>query len=288
MKCSYTITTETDVGLQRQHNEDYYATLSMGSEAALVAVADGVGGLSAGDVASRLGATAYLTSFSRFLLEKFKVTFNNADEVSTDVAVSSGAKKAVDEANDVIRGAVANSGTTLVSALLLAEPCIAYIINVGDSRAYLIDDYEITQVTRDHSAVWSSFEEQYVKKWLQSSKNEIKITDFASDKLKGISSWKRDFITEQPKAHVIWNVIGYFGHIEYIDVFRLSLKPGDKLLLTTDGLTDMVDDYEIWDTLRGNAPDQASHNLVNLANARGGLDNITFAIIDSHLQPDNK
>ncbi|MGC8696744.1 MAG: protein phosphatase 2C domain-containing protein, partial [Conexivisphaera sp.] len=187
--------------------------------------------------------------------------------------------------NSAVREALADAGTTLVSALLLAEPCTAYVASVGDSRAYLIDDGEMSQVTRDHSPAWSSYEEEYVRTWLRSGEGTRAVGELQGGRLQEMSSWKREFLANHPKAHVIWNVVGYYNKIEYVDIFRIGLSRGDRLLLATDGLTDMVDDYEIWEIARKMRPGEAARELLRLANDRGGDDNVTLAIVSVDDRP---
>lgn len=209
----------TDRGRVRDGNEDRYLVREKGDRT-LLAVADGVGGSSGGEVAAdaalaELGAAFFAAS---------------ADRPTSDVLA-----EAMRDANAAVLRAAGTSGhhdaaTTIVAAAVRAREAI--IANLGDSRAYLIRDGLSRQLTEDHSGAM-----------------EHAITRFAGDP-RGI----------QP------------------DIFVESLRPGDRLLLCSDGLTRHVTPEEIAKATSGEDVRVAANALVDLANARGGQDNITVLL----------
>jgi protein phosphatase len=252
----------TDVG-GRDHNEDSFLILkvSINKIGAIVAVvADGVGGLSAGDVASRMGAVA----FSSKLLEKL---MGGAVLQLDDKQVADALRAAVDYANELILDNVPRSGTTLVAALVIGD--VAYVVNVGDSRAYLITKDEIHQITRDHSQAWEDLQKELVKLLNSGGKPDFR----------GLAEFKRKFIQNHPRAHVINNVVGFFGKVEPIDVFKITLRKGDVLLLCSDGLSDVLNDHDIHKIVSKNNGGDAAQKLMEEAK-KNATDNITVVLIE--------
>jgi protein phosphatase len=257
----YELAALTDVG-GRDHNEDSFLLLkaSINEINAIIAVvADGVGGLSAGDVASRVGAV----TFSSKLLEKLLA--GPALQLD-DKQVADALRAAVDYANEVILDNVPRSGTTLVAALVIGD--VAYVVNVGDSRAYLITKDEIYQITRDHSHAWEDLQRELVKFFNSGGKPD----------LSGLAEFKRKFIQNHPRAHVINNVVGFFGKVEPIDVFKITLHEGDILLLCSDGLSDVLNDDDIHKIVIKSDGDTAIQKLVEEAK-KNATDNITVVLI---------
>jgi len=251
----------TDVG-GRDHNEDSFLILRISINkigAVIAVVADGVGGLYAGDVASRMGAVA----FSSKLLEKLLA--GPALQLD-DKQVADALRAAVDYANEVILDNVPRSGTTLVAALVIGD--VAYVVNVGDSRAYLITKDEIHQITRDHSQAWEDLQKELVKFFNSGGKPDVR----------GLAEFKRKFIQSHPKAHVINNVVGFFGKVEPIDVFKITLHKGDVLLLCSDGLSDVLNDHDIHKIVISKGGD-AVQKLVEEAK-KNATDNITVVLIE--------
>jgi len=254
----------TDVG-GRDHNEDSFLILRISINkigAVIAVVADGVGGLYAGDVASRMGAVA----FSSKLLEKLLA--GPALQLD-DKQVADALRAAVDYANEVILDNVPRSGTTLVAALVIGD--VAYVVNVGDSRAYLITKDEIHQITRDHSQAWEDLQKELVKFFNSGGKPDVR----------GLAEFKRKFIQSHPKAHVINNVVGFFGKVEPIDVFKITLHKGDVLLLCSDGLSDVLNDHDIHKIVVSNGGD-AAQKLVEEAK-KNATDNITVILIKRNI-----
>lgn len=232
---------QTDVGLKRNSNQDfvYASNHSVGTLAGLLIVADGMGGQAAGDLASRLCVETMVDSIQ-------------ASSQSGAVKVLS---EAIRQANQAVTQKAASDpaldgmGTTLVAAV--PENGSLIVANVGDSRLYLIDDDRIEQITHDHSLV-----EEMIR----------------AGKL------KREQARNHPKKNIITRAIGEAGNPE-IDFFDVSLNRGDIALLCSDGLTNMVEDEQIFRIVRGAASLQdAGSKLIDAANRSGGKDNISVVL----------
>jgi protein phosphatase len=226
----------TDTGRKRRRNEDAYVVAPP-----LFAVADGMGGAQAGEVASKLAAAALedtdpgrLTGPERVASLIREANRRVHERSSTDPSTS-------------------GMGTTMTVALV--EPDGVVIGHVGDSRAYLVRDDAIEQLTEDHSLV-----------------NEL----LKSGRL---SPSEAD---THPQRSVITRAVGTDPEVD-VDAFTVDARAGDVFLLCSDGLTDMVDDAAILDAVAENAGDldRVTKTLVAAANRGGGEDNITvvaFAI----------
>ena len=227
----------TDVGQVRTNNEDQ---LLVGDH--LFAVADGMGGHAAGEVAS-------LTA-----VEALKAAFEGH-------ASADGLADAVREANRAVwRRAAEQSelrgmGTTVTAVALVDEDGEEQLVvaNVGDSRAYLLRGGELDQITDDHS-----LPEEMVRR------GELAPEDAVM----------------HPQRHILTRVLGMDEEIE-VDCFRIVPYKGDRVLLASDGLTNEQTDDQIASILRRLAdPDDAAKELVRQAKANGGNDNITVVVID--------
>lgn len=140
-------------------------------------------------------------------------------------------------------------GTTLVVAFIADDTL--YVANVGDSRLYLIDG-EINQVTEDHSYV---------------------------DAMVRAGELTRDEARRHPNKNIITRAIGAAWELR-VDFFEVDLEPGDRILICSDGLTNMVDDEEILGIIGRNEIEDAVDALIDEAKKNGGLDNITAIVID--------
>ena len=223
----------SDKGQVRDGNEDAYV---VDPRLQLFAVADGMGGHRAGEVAS---ATA---------LEALRAAVASGITIRDAVAAANRAvfSKAADDAE------LQGMGTTL-TALIPQESGVT-IGHVGDSRAYLLRDGELRQLTLDHSLV-----EEMVR--------EGRLT--------------HEQAAIHPQRSIITRALGVEATVE-VDVYTLMLAPGDRLLLCSDGLTGMVQSTEIAAILRRESdPTRAANALVDAANAAGGEDNITTIVVDA-------
>jgi serine/threonine protein phosphatase PrpC len=226
----------TDVGKTRDQNEDSYG-VGEGEQAErmgeLLVVCDGMGGHASGEVASQLGVDTILSIYYSDPSEDRQRALEQAFEQANARIYASG------------RGSM---GTTGVAALLHHDAL--HVANVGDSRAYLIRDGEIRQVSRDHS--------------------------FVSDQV-AAGLITVDQARSSPHRNVITRALGYQSDVT-VDLFRLPLQIGDIIVLSSDGLHGLVADTEIKRIASSAPPDQAVQQLIDLANSRGGTDNITVVI----------
>ncbi len=232
----------SDPGRLRRNDEDAFL---IDESLGVFAVADGVGGHSAGEVASRIA------------VEELAAHLADVLPRTTDVGVPEALVWSFRQAGErIVREAAKNPdyrgmATTLVAVLVRAPS--AWVAHVGDSRAYLWRGGELSRLTRDHSAL-----EQFSKDYPQ------------FDRLSFLQS---------PLAHVLTRCLG--GERDAApEVRTLSLESGDRLLLCCDGLTDMVADPEISRILSaGASPDACCRALVEEANGAGGKDNVTVAVV---------
>mgnify|MGYP006286699829 CR=1 FL=1 len=226
----------TDTGRVRQANEDSLLTVD-----GLYAVADGMGGHQAGEVASRVALETLAAGF---------------DAASTEVLVA-----AVEQANTALvdRAAtdpgLAGMGTTLCAMALVDvhdRDAIA-VVNVGDSRLYLLSDGELHQITEDHSLV-------------ATLQRQGRIT--------------ADEAAVHPQRNILTRALGIDGRV-LVDSWEIVPVVGDRYLLCSDGLFNEVDESRIAAVLRRLAdPTEAAQELVRLANEAAGRDNITCVIVD--------
>jgi serine/threonine protein phosphatase PrpC len=230
----------TDVGRMRTNNEDSYL-----SETPVAAVADGMGGHRAGEVASAI-------AMEELAALRGKGPWPNERAATDDL------KRAIVRANRRIREAAAGNrelngmGTTLVA--LLEDGDSVHLANVGDSRAYLLREGELTQVTVDHTLV-------------QELIDEGKLTPEDAER--------------HPQRSMITRALGVDREVE-IDLFTYKLQLGDRLLLCTDGLSGVLEPTQIRNVLlRVRDPQKAADRLVAMANEGGGPDNITVIVVDT-------
>lgn len=230
---------DSDVGRRRRINEDRH-----GQDAGLglYLVADGMGGHTAGQVASALAIDTVLEAVRAGTVGDGSLT----ERLRRAVALANERIYATGEA----RAELSGMGTTLVA--LLGEGSRAAVAHVGDSRAYRVRGGRIRQLTDDHSLVGE----------LQ-RRGEI----------------SADAAREHPHRHVLTRALGVRPEAEP-DLGELALEPGDVFVLCTDGLIHHVRDEEIAKAVEGAEDlEEAARRLVGLANARGGEDNITVLLV---------
>jgi protein phosphatase len=243
----------SDVGLQREHNEDSFC---IASEHRLFVVADGMGGHRAGDIASRM-ATSEVRAFF------------DADDVDPDAWPSEdGAELTADQARLVSAVKLANQrifqaslgnrsvqgmGTTIVGALFNRGERKIHIAHVGDSRAYRVRDGKLMQLTRDHSLL---------NDYLLVMPN---LTDAQKERLPN---------------NVITRALGMQEAVA-VDVCQEAVQPEDLFVLCSDGLNGMVKDARILELVEEADGDieWAARALVSEANENGGEDNVTVVLV---------
>ena len=239
---SILVSGSTDIGRIRRSNEDAYGVYP---DLNLYVVADGMGGHVAGEVASRLAVEAIRSYFA--------TTRNNPGSLPPDQLLI----QAVQQANESIIQTskedprLVGMGTTAVAVLI--DQGTAYIGHVGDSRAYLLRNEEIKQLTQDHSLL-----NEYLQKGLITPENS----------------------EGYPYKHIITRALGSHPLVE-VDLQTIDLEPGDCFLLCTDGLTNMLNQEDIRSILTTMDHDleKGCRRLIEVANSKGGEDNITTVLI---------
>jgi protein phosphatase len=226
----------TDVGRQRQVNQDYWGASEPDAhhQSQLLVVCDGMGGHSAGDVASRLGVDTILQLYA------------DAEELDAPALLDASISQANTQIYEKGQGLM---GTTCVAALVVEDTL--YIANVGDSRAYMVRESQIEQISRDHS-----FVEEQVEAGVMTPEQARQ-------------SGYRNMITR---------ALGHKPDVQ-VDIFTRQVQPDDVVLLCSDGLHNMVDSPELAEAVSSMAPEEAVHYLIDLANDRGGSDNITAVVV---------
>jgi serine/threonine protein phosphatase PrpC len=242
----------SDVGLQREHNEDSFVVME---EYDLFVVADGMGGHRAGDVASRL-ATETISEFFRTTANEdvtwpFHFDTNLSEEENRLLTGIRVANRQIFERSTRSRE-YHGMGTTVVGAMFSPKKQRMYIGHVGDSRCYRIRDGQIRLMTRDHSLI--------------------------NDYLLAMPDLTDEQKSELPK-NVITRALGMQDHV-VVDLQHDDPRPGDTYVLCSDGLSGMVSDVDIQLIVTGaeNVRD-ACMRLIERANERGGEDNITAVLI---------
>jgi protein phosphatase len=228
----------SDVGLRRRGNEDRFA---VAPELGLCLVADGMGGHSAGQVASSLAAESVVASLREL--------------AGSPQSATEKLRRALEDANRAIYAAArqksewAGMGTTVVA--LLFEGGRAGLAHVGDSRAYRVRNRRIRQLSDDHSVVGELLR-----------RHEISADD----------------AREHPHRHVLTRALGVRGHVQP-DLAELTPEAGDLFVLCSDGLTNHVEDHEIAKlVLESPELEACCAALIELANRRGGEDNTTVVL----------
>ena len=243
----------TDVGKNRKINEDNFQctilsekNLNKGVPASLLIVADGIGGHAGGDTASAMAVNILneriRNQYGAGAAEK--ENYHAILEAAIQKVNSSIFQRAAEDQNLV------GMGTTVVMAFIIDS--FALISNVGDSRAYLIRDKKILQITEDHS--WKA--EQLKLKLLLEKE-----------------------ISESPFRHTITRSLGFDSNVN-VDTFSVELFNDDFLLLCSDGLYESLSDTYMMNLIHKNKkPEKICLKLIKRANKKGGHDNITAVVV---------
>lgn len=233
----------TDVGNVRKLNEDELFVDE--SNQRLFVVADGMGGHNAGDVASKLAVNIIRNYYREHLIDDMPIE-----------AVKDGLLKAINLANEkIIRASkkfdhLSNMGTTLNLAYIHDNEII--FINVGDSRAYVCKKESFVQVTKDHSLVEELLRTGHI------TENEAH---------------------NHPQKNIITSCLGTKSDYK-VDVYTVKKESVSKVLLCTDGLSNLVEFMELEQIIRENNVNQAVKSLLSKAKSYGGFDNITLILVD--------
>lgn len=247
----------SDVGRRRKSNEDSFA---ISEDGALFVVADGMGGHAAGEVASRLAVESIERHISGTDPRKEPTLPASFRSPGGDEAVLPAPARRVLNAirlanQEIVRSVRKDSsmrgmGTTVVIAYVHGSR--AYIGSVGDSRAYLVRDRSLRQLTSDHTLV----------------NEQVRAGALSSQEAR-----------HHPARNILTRAVGSQEDVE-ADLVEMDLRPGDTVLLCSDGLTTMAEDADILKTVLAHPddPETACRALVDLANERGGDDNVTVVL----------
>jgi len=241
----------TDVGQKRSVNEDAFL---LERDVGLVAVADGMGGLHRGDVASQLAVNVLkeVVSANRSTIELYRRTPSDGTRGAVRAMLEDAFNRACEEVHHAavaITGEGGRMGTTLDAFLIIGHT--AFIAHVGDGRIYLQRGREVHQITEDHSLVAEKVRDGLL------TPEEAKRVKF---------------------KNVITRALGVFPSV-MVDTLHFELDPGDRLLMCSDGLYRYLGLREIGFTLMGEGLSETATEMVRIANERGGRDNITAVIL---------
>lgn len=230
----------TDQGLVRRENQDHYEFWDR-EDSIFAVVCDGMGGAKGGNVASHLAVEAYMDEMEQADMAEPVHAMNHALSVANNEV----------RQRSMTDPDCSGMGTTLVAAWVHGDGH-AYVINVGDSRGYLIRPSGISQITRDHSLVADLV---------------------AHGKL------TPEQARTHPNKNIITRALGTDRHTEG-DLFELELDAGDYILLCSDGLSNTVTDQEIlYEVLYGGMDSTCCRRLLEIALQRGAPDNVTAVLI---------
>lgn len=239
---------ETDVGLRREANEDSFLLLPKN---ALWIVADGMGGHAGGQEASKITVQTCGEAIVRRLAEAEAEAADSDELVNVAVVLDAAVREACAQVFDTARQRPELTGMGSTVTLMLIYGSFAWFAHVGDSRAYLIRNGEIHQVTEDHSLV----QEQVTAGLITPEQARV--------------SMMRNIITRS---------IGFERDVK-VDVAALPIQRGDCFVLCSDGLTGHVEDPAILAVVSSAKRRAVARTLVDMANAGGGEDNSTVVVV---------
>ena len=238
------IFSKTDKGMKREFNEDSFITGEFSENSCFAVVCDGMGGRNGGEIASKKAVEIIADSFKK----SFSVNMKNS-------SIRYLLESAVTNANDAIfkeaqnDSALNGMGTTVIAAVVYDN--YLYLAHAGDSRAYLLRNKNLYRLTVDHSVV-------------QTMVDSGQITE--------------EMAKSHPNKNIITRALGVDKNI-LIDLNELCLQKNDVILLCSDGLTNFVEESKIAEILNKNKNENSLSELIGLANAAGGGDNITVVTI---------
>lgn len=237
---------QTDIGMVRSINQDsiYFSDKPVGNLPNLYIVADGMGGHKAGDYASA-HAVSWFVDYAKECSYENPITI-----MKTGIAKVNDMLLQMSNEHSELKG----MGTTFVAAVMIDDKM--YVANIGDSRLYVIGQEDIRQITLDHSLV---------------------------EELIRTGQLDRRKVRFHPEKNIITRALGT-GKEAVPDFFEVELQPGEKVLLCSDGLTNMVEDDEIGSiVMRQQFVDRICEQLIDRANYYGGKDNIGVVVIEQSL-----
>ena len=238
------MTHDTNTGQVRRNNQDAVYSTEFDGQRCMMVVCDGMGGANGGAVASKTAAE----EFSSHVIASLK---SDMDEVTIRhilLSAASAANAAVlDKAKE--DPSLSGMGTTLVAVIV--QNGLAHFAHAGDSRAYLMRDDRLIQLTHDHTVVQTLLDRG----------------DISYDEAK-----------YHPQRHVITRAVGVKPEMDF-DIFAVPVSEGDALLLCTDGLYNMLSEDELEALCSISLAKRDVSSLINSANRNGGADNITAGLI---------
>jgi serine/threonine protein phosphatase PrpC len=247
----------TDVGMVRSNNQDAVLTFfaSQGNvdnrpDFGLFIVADGMGGHHDGEKAAAIASQVLAEQVTNHIY--LPILMNRSDETDADQPpISEVLSEAVKASNEIVVQAVPEGGTTITAAAIIGD--LAYIVHVGDSRAYLATQGNgLEQITRDHSLVQRLIE---------------------------LDQLTPEEAAQHPQKNVLYRAIGQNDSLE-VDAVTRRLPAGAYLMLCSDGLWNMVSEETANDIIfNAPSPQAACDQLVSAANERGGSDNISVVLL---------
>ena len=248
----YTFSARTDPGLLRRNNED---AVIVDESSGVAVLADGMGGYNAGEVASGMATTLIAGELGHRLAASTAARL--ADDIGRVLATS------VDNANQAILRAARHNpdyrdmGTTLVAGIFFGDRL--FLTHVGDSRCYRLRGGDLTQITKDHSMLQEQVDAGLIH---------------------------REDTSVTSSRHILTRALGVDPELQF-EVKIHAVAAGDFYLMCSDGLTDMVDDASIASLMgQENNIGKLASALINLANAKGGRDNIAVVLIHAKEAPD--
>ncbi len=237
----------TDTGIRRAHNED---TIGFNQNLGIAVLADGMGGHNAGEIASSMAVEMVLSNLQNLHNRETSVPITSSqllEYVSNTISHSNSMIFNAAETTDGHKG----MGTTLIAAVI--KDSRIYAGHVGDSRLYLFRDRALSRITKDHSLVQDLIDKGFYTE-VEARKASV--------------------------GHIVTRALGTKAEVD-VDTFEYEIEPNDLFLLCSDGLSDMVPDWSIEETLaeRDNDLDRKAKKLVDMANRNGGKDNISVILM---------
>lgn len=234
----------TNTGAVRQQNQDSYHTEYTEPDVALCLVCDGMGGARAGNVASKLAVDTFLQTARDRTVDQWR----SEPEALLNFAAEQ-ANQAVHFRAGIDAGCQ-GMGTTMVAALVVEQ--MAYLLNVGDSRAYLVREDGIARLTRDHSVV----EDLVMRGEITAEQARL-----------------------HPQKNLITRALGSEQNLR-ADLYRQPMVPGDVLMLCSDGLSNLMDDQELlYEVIHGGELESCCQRLLDIVLTRGAPDNVTVVLL---------
>lgn len=239
----------TDTGMRREYNQDH---IGFDQDLGIAVLADGMGGHKAGEVAAHMAVKFVLEKLRELVLQETSVSITGSqllEFVSNTISSSNSEIFRAQEEEEAYKG----MGTTIVATLIVGSQL--FVGHVGDSRLYLYRNRTVQRLTKDHSLVQDLIDRGF----------------YTEIEARGANV-----------GHVVTRALGTRQDVE-VDVAEETLQAYDMLMLCSDGLTDMVSDWQIAEIIDENSDnlESAAKKLIALANQNGGKDNISVILMQT-------